>query len=43
MYFSKGQVFSTALKVIHIFRSKKRKNHAEYDTSFVEMKILDKR
>ena len=43
MHFSKGQVFSTALKEIYIFRSKKRKNHAEYGTSFVEMKILDKR
>ena len=33
-------MFSSALKVINIFRFKKEKNHAEYDTSFTELKIL---
>ena len=33
---------SVPLKVINIFRFKKR-THAEYDTSFIEVKVLDKR
>ena len=37
------QVFSSALKVINILRFRKRKNNAEYyDTSFLEVQILDK-
>ena len=40
---SKGQVFSSALKVINIFLFKKRKNHVKYDKSFIEVKILNKR
>ena len=34
-------MFSLALKVINTFSFQKRKNHAEYDKSFIEVKILN--
>ena len=33
-------MFSSVLKVINIFCFKKRKNHAEYNMSFIKRKIL---
>ena len=34
---------SPSINTANIFCFKKRKTHAEYDTSFIKVKILDKR